>query len=104
MKKKPILYLLLLIFINNIGANIVVESATKWIGGHGSHVGGVIIDAGTFLWDQKKLDGTAKFPLFTEPNGSYHGLVFNDVFGPTGPFGNSVFSIKCRGKLIFINI
>ena len=80
------------------GANIVVESATKWIGGHGTHIGGVIVDAGTFHWDKKKADGTPKFPLFTEPNGSYHGLRFNDVFGPSGPFGNIVFAIRARGK------
>jgi O-acetylhomoserine/O-acetylserine sulfhydrylase-like pyridoxal-dependent enzyme len=50
------------------GADIVVESATKWIGGHGVHVGGVIVDAGTFPWDTKKADGSPKFPLMTEPN------------------------------------
>ncbi len=72
------------------GANIVVESATKWIGGHGTSMGGIIIDAGNFNW------GNGKFPVFTEPNDSYHGLVFWDVFGSDGPFGNIAFIIKAR--------
>lgn len=72
------------------GANIVVESATKWIGGHGTTLGGVIVDAGNFNW------GNGKFPAFTEPNDSYHGLVFWDVFGANGPFGNIAFIIKAR--------
>lgn len=72
------------------GANIVVESATKWIGGHGTSLGGVIVDAGNFNW------GNGKFPLFTEPNDSYHGLVFWDTFGVNSPFGNIAFIIKAR--------
>lgn len=72
------------------GANIVVESATKWIGGHGTSLGGVIVDAGNFNW------GNGKFPLFTEPNDSYHGLVFWDTFGANSPFGNIAFIIKAR--------
>ncbi|MCF2444653.1 O-acetylhomoserine aminocarboxypropyltransferase/cysteine synthase [Dyadobacter sp. CY345] len=72
------------------GAHIVVESATKWIGGHGTTMGGVIVDAGTFDW------GNGKYPQFTEPSGSYHGLVFNDVFGKNGPFGNIQFIIRAR--------
>lgn len=72
------------------GANIVVESATKWIGGHGTSMGGIIVDGGNFNW------GNGKFPVFTEPNDSYHGLVFWDVFGEDGPFGNIAFSIKAR--------
>ena len=83
------------------GADVVVESATKWIGGHGVHVGGVIIDAGTFAWDAKKADGTPKFPLFTEPSDGYHGLKFYDVFGPAGPFGvNMALAIRARGVSI----
>jgi len=79
------------------GADIVVESATKWIGGHGVHVGGVIVDAGTFPWDTTKADGSPKFPLFTEPNPGYHGLKFYEVFGPKGPFGvNIAFAIRAR--------
>lgn len=72
------------------GANIVVESATKWIGGHGNSVGGIIIDGGNFNW------GNGKFPLFTEPSEGYHGLVFWDVFGDKGPFGNIAFIIRAR--------
>jgi len=72
------------------GAHILVESATKWIGGHGTSMGGVIVDAGTFNW------GNGKYPQFTSPSPSYHGLVLNDVFGPKGPFGNIQFIIRCR--------
>lgn len=72
------------------GAHIVVESATKWIGGHGTTMGGVIIDAGTFNW------GNGKYPQFTSPSPSYHGLVLNDVFGIGGPFGNIQFIIRTR--------
>ena len=72
------------------GANIVVESATKWIGGHGTSIGGVIVDGGNYNW------GNGKFPQFTEPNESYHGLKYWDVFGNEGPFGNIAFIIKAR--------
>ncbi len=72
------------------GANIVVESATKWIGGHGTSVGGVIVDGGNYDW------GNGKFPQFSEPSEGYHGLVFKDVFGVGGPFGNIQFIIRCR--------
>jgi O-acetylhomoserine (thiol)-lyase len=72
------------------GASIVVESATKWIGGHGTSIGGVIVDGGKFNW------GNGKFPAFTEPSDSYHGLVFWDVFGENGPFGNIAFNIRAR--------
>jgi O-acetylhomoserine (thiol)-lyase len=72
------------------GASVVVESATKWIGGHGTSLGGVIVDSGTFNW------GNGKFPSFTEPSESYHGLVFWDVFGANGPFGNIAFNIRAR--------
>ena len=72
------------------GATIVVESATKWIGGHGTSLGGVIIDSGKFNW------GNGKFPEFTEPSDGYHGLVFWDVFGANGPFGNIAFTIRAR--------
>ena len=73
------------------GADIVVESATKWIGGHGTSIGGVIVDSGQFDWG-----ASGKFPFFTEPSPGYHGLVFNDVFGPKGPFGNIPFIIRAR--------
>lgn len=72
------------------GANIVVESATKWIGGHGSSLGGVIIDGGNFNW------ANGKFPSLSEPNDSYHGLKFTDVFGVDSQFGNIAFIIKAR--------
>lgn len=72
------------------GADIVVASATKWIGGHGTSIGGVIIDSGKFNW------GNGKFPLFTTPSPSYHGLDFWKVFGEGGPFGNIAFIIRAR--------
>ncbi len=72
------------------GAHIVVESATKWIGGHGSSIGGVIVDGGNFNW------GNGKYPGFTEPSEGYHGLKFWDVFGTDGPFGNIAFIIRAR--------
>ncbi|HKK81029.1 MAG TPA: aminotransferase class I/II-fold pyridoxal phosphate-dependent enzyme, partial [Prolixibacteraceae bacterium] len=72
------------------GANIVVESATKWIGGHGTSVGGVVVDAGNYNW------GNGKYPQFSEPSEGYHGLVFWDVFGADGPFGNIAFAIRLR--------
>jgi O-acetylhomoserine (thiol)-lyase len=72
------------------GADIVVASATKWIGGHGTSIGGVIVDSGNFDWRN------GKFPLFTEPAPGYHGLNFAEVFGPDGAFGNIAFAIRAR--------
>lgn len=74
------------------GANIVVESATKWIGGHGTTIGGVIIDGGNYNW------GNGKFPQFTEPSEGYHELKFWDVFGEGNPLGlpNIAFIIRAR--------
>ncbi|WP_448529081.1 O-acetylhomoserine aminocarboxypropyltransferase/cysteine synthase family protein [Raineya sp.] len=72
------------------GAAVVVASATKWIGGHGNSIGGIIIDSGKYNW------GNGKFPQFTEPSEGYHGLIFNDVFGVNGPFGNLNFIIRAR--------
>ena len=72
------------------GADIVVESATKWIGGHGTSIGGIIVDSGKFNW------GNGKFPLFTEPSPGYHGLKFWEVFGSGGPFGNIAFAVRVR--------
>jgi O-acetylhomoserine/O-acetylserine sulfhydrylase len=72
------------------GANIVVQSATKWIGGHGTSIGGVIVDAGNFNW------ANGKFPQFTEPSEGYHGLVFWDAFGEGSRFGNIAFIIRAR--------
>lgn len=74
----------------DFGADIVVASATKWIGGHGTSIGGVIVDSGKFDW------GNGKFPLFTEPSPGYHGLNFWEVFGSGGPFGNIAFAIRAR--------
>ena len=74
------------------GANIVVESATKWIGGHGTSIGGVIVDGGNYNW------GNGKFQQFTEPSEGYHGLKFWDVFGEGNPLGlpNIAFIIRAR--------
>jgi O-acetylhomoserine (thiol)-lyase len=72
------------------GADIIVQSATKWIGGHGTSIGGIIVDSGNFDWRN------GKFPLFTDPAPGYHGLVFTDVFNPEGPFGNIGFAIRAR--------
>lgn len=65
------------------GANIVVESATKWIGGHGSVMGGIIIDGGNYDWSN------GKFPKYSEPSEGYHGLVFAEKFG------NQAFAMRC---------
>jgi O-acetylhomoserine/O-acetylserine sulfhydrylase len=73
------------------GADVVVASATKWIGGHGTSIGGVVVDSGKFDWG-----ASGKFQVFTDPSPGYHGLVFNDVFGPKGPFGNIQFIIRAR--------
>ena len=74
------------------GANVIVESATKWIGGHGNSIGGVIVDGGNYNW------GNGKFPQFTEPSEGYHGLKFWDVFGENNPLGlpNIAFIIRAR--------
>lgn len=74
------------------GAHVVVESATKWIGGHGTSIGGVIVDGGNYNW------GNGKFPQFTEPSEGYHGLKFWDVFGEGNPLGlpNIAFAIRTR--------
>lgn len=72
------------------GANIVVESATKWIGGHGTSIGGVITDAGNFNWNN------GHFPVFTEPAEGYHGKVFGEIFSKDSPAGNIAFIVKAR--------
>jgi O-acetylhomoserine/O-acetylserine sulfhydrylase len=74
------------------GASVVVESATKWIGGHGNSIGGVIVDGGNYNW------ANGKFPQFTEPSEGYHGLKFWDVFGEGNPLGlpNIAFAIRAR--------
>lgn len=74
------------------GANVVVESTTKWVGGHGTCIGGVIVDGGNYNW------GNGKFPQFTEPSEGYHGLKFWDVFGEGNSLGmpNVAFAIRAR--------
>jgi len=72
------------------GADIIVASATKWIGGHGTSIGGVIVDSGNFDW------GNGNFPIFTDPAPGYHGLNFNEVFGKGSQFGNIAFIIRAR--------
>jgi len=76
------------------GVDIVVASATKYIGGHGNSIGGVIVDGGKFNY------GNGKFPEFTEPDPSYHGLKFWDVFGNFPGLGNVAFIIKTRVQLL----
>ena len=76
------------------GADIVVLSATKYIGGHGTSIGGVIVDSGKFKWNN------GKFPEFTEPDPSYHGLVFWDALGNVPGMGNVAFILKVRVQLL----
>lgn len=72
------------------GANVIVHAATKWIGGQGNSIGGVIVDGGNYNW------GNGKFKQFSEPSEGYHGLVFSDVFGVNGGFGNIQFALRAR--------
>ncbi len=74
------------------GAHVVVNSATKWIGGHGTSIGGVIVDGGNYNW------GNGKYPQFTEPSEGYHGLKFWEIFGYNNPLGmpNVAFIIRAR--------
>jgi O-acetylhomoserine (thiol)-lyase len=76
------------------GAAVVVESLTKWIGGHGTSIGGAVIDGGNFDW------GNGRFPQFTEPDASYHGLKFWDVFADFPVLGNVAFGIRLRVNLL----
>jgi len=77
-----------------LGADILVASATKYIGGHGTSIGGMIVDGGKFHWNN------GKFAEFTEPDPSYHGLKFWDVFGNFPGLGNVAFIIKARVQLL----
>ncbi|MEZ5059514.1 MAG: aminotransferase class I/II-fold pyridoxal phosphate-dependent enzyme [Saprospiraceae bacterium] len=72
------------------GAAVVLASATKWIGGHGTSIGGIIVDSGKYNW------GNGKYPQFSEPSEGYHGFNFWEVFGADGPFGNIAFAIRAR--------
>jgi O-acetylhomoserine (thiol)-lyase len=74
------------------GADIVLHSATKWIGGHGTAIGGVVVDSGKFDWTSP--GAKARFPEFSSPDPSYHGLVYTDAFGPLA------FIIKLRVQLL----
>ena len=76
------------------GADIVAISATKYLGGHGTAIGGVIVDSGKFKWDN------GKFPTFTAPTPAYHGLVYWDVFGNLPGLGNIALAIKIRAELL----
>jgi O-acetylhomoserine (thiol)-lyase len=76
------------------GADILATSATKYIGGHGTSIGGVIVDAGKFQWNN------GKFPEFTEPDPSYHGLVYWDALGNVPGMGNVAFILKVRVSLL----
>ncbi len=76
------------------GADIIVDSATKYIGGHGTSIGGVIVDSGKFGWNN------GKFPEFTEPDPSYHGLKYWDTFGNFPGLGNVAFIFKVRVQLL----
>ena len=76
------------------GADVIASSATKYIGGHGTSVGGVIVDSGKFQWNN------GKFPEFTEPDPSYHGLKFWDALGNVPGMGNVAFILKIRLTLL----
>lgn len=74
------------------GVNVVTHSATKWIGGHGTSLGGVVVDGGNFDW------GNGKYPALSEPAESYHGLNFWETFGAGSPFGNIAFALRTRAE------
>jgi len=76
------------------GVDILATSATKYIGGHGTSIGGVIVDAGKFQWNN------GKFPEFTEPDPSYHGLVYWDALSNVPGMGNVAFILKIRVTLL----
>src|SRR3990172_4770326 len=76
------------------GADVIIHSATKFIGGHGPSIGGVVVDSGKFDW------GTGNFPDYTEPDPSYHGLKFWEVFGNFPGLGNVAFILKTRVQLL----
>ena len=77
-----------------LGADILANSATKFIGGHGTSIGGVIVDAGKFNW------GNGKFPQYTEPDPSYHGLKYWETFGDFPGLGNIAFTMRARVRLL----
>jgi len=75
------------------GADVVVESCTKWIGGHGTTIGGIMVDAGTFDWS------SGRFPCMTEPSPGYHGLVYWDTFGEGNPLGLPNVALALRARV-----
>jgi len=74
------------------GANVVCHSATKWIGGHGNGIGGVLIDGGNYNW------GNGNYPLISDPSPSYHGLNFWEQFGDSGGTQNCAFIVRARAE------
>jgi len=76
------------------GADIIASSATKYIGGHGTSLGGIIVDSGNFKWNN------GKFPEFTEPDPSYHGIVYWDALGNVPGLGNIAYATKIRVTLL----
>jgi len=79
------------------GVDIITCSCTKWIGGHGNTIGGAIIDNHSFDWSAQTSDGKSKFPLLNDNCPAYHGMNFNGVFGPNGPFKvNMAFIFRAR--------
>ena len=78
----------------DFGADIIATSATKYIGGHGTSIGGIIVDSGNFKWNN------GKFPEFTQPDPSYHGIKYWDIFGNFPGLGNVAFIFKTRVQLL----
>jgi O-acetylhomoserine (thiol)-lyase len=74
------------------GAAVITHAATKWIGGHGTSIGGIVVDCGNFNW------ANGKFPQFTQPSESYHGLSFWESFGEGSQLGNIAFAVKARAE------
>lgn len=75
------------------GADVVVHSATKYLGGHGTAIAGVIVDGGTFDWTVRDSDGVSRYPGFTEPDPSYHGVVYAEL-------GPPAYALKARVQLL----
>lgn len=75
-------------------AILTSRATAEWIGGHGTTIGGVVVDANNFDWSVKMANGEPKFPNIAAPSPAYHGMNFQEVFGPTGPF-------KCNMAFIF---
>lgn len=77
-----------------LGAAVIVESLTKWIGGHGTALGGAVVDAGTFDW------ASERFPTLSQPDASYHGLNFSESFGAVPGLGNAAFGLRVRAQML----